>query len=88
MVLTDTQALGGINSIVKHMVRVAPNMRLKLLSSRTVIKKTVADRIKDKAAREELLRFAVEQHAQGALVAADRDRFAVVATTAESESSL
>eukprot|EP00969_Alexandrium_andersonii_P059839 2635469-Alexandrium_andersonii.AAC.1 len=31
---TDTQQLEGVNSMVKHMTKLAPNMRLRLLSSR------------------------------------------------------
>eukprot|EP00969_Alexandrium_andersonii_P091432 4035948-Alexandrium_andersonii.AAC.1 len=53
-------------------------MRLKLLSSRVVIKKTIAEHIKSKAAREELLQFAIGNH-QAACAIADADRFAVAA---------
>eukprot|EP00969_Alexandrium_andersonii_P257905 11403730-Alexandrium_andersonii.AAC.1 len=79
MMLTDTQALEGINSMIKHMVRLAPNMRLKLLSSRVVIKKTLADRVTSKAAREELLQFAVGNHENAVALAPLADgRFEVV----------
>eukprot|EP00969_Alexandrium_andersonii_P100734 4443778-Alexandrium_andersonii.AAC.1 len=44
MVLTDTHALEGINSMVKRTVKLAPNMRLGLLSSRVVAEKTLADK--------------------------------------------
>eukprot|EP00969_Alexandrium_andersonii_P173615 7675694-Alexandrium_andersonii.AAC.1 len=60
---TDTQQLEGVNSMVKHMTKLAPNMKLRLLSSRVVIKKTLSDSLRTKGERERLVQFAIEHHA-------------------------
>eukprot|EP00969_Alexandrium_andersonii_P190904 8434605-Alexandrium_andersonii.AAC.1 len=61
------------------MVKLAPNMRLPLLSRRVVIKKSIAEKARAKDAREEVLRFAVENHKHALPVASgcQRARFAV-----------
>jgi hypothetical protein len=47
MFMTDTQEVEGINSIIKKITDIAPAIKLALLSDRVVIKKSLADVIKD-----------------------------------------
>eukprot|EP00969_Alexandrium_andersonii_P099605 4393934-Alexandrium_andersonii.AAC.1 len=73
------------------MVRLAPNMRLKLLSSRVVIKKTIAERIRSKDEREDLLRYALGNHADtvaSATPLCDQGRFEPVSPSSVTESAL
>eukprot|EP00969_Alexandrium_andersonii_P242662 10718555-Alexandrium_andersonii.AAC.3 len=66
--------------MVKHMTKLSPNMRLRLLSSRVVVKKTLSDSLRSKEDRDRLVRFAIENHAGAKALVDSPDRFAVVET--------
>lgn len=58
----DTQEIEGMNSMIKHMSRLAPNIQLPLLSSRIQIKKTYSDQLARRDARKTIIAKAIEWH--------------------------
>lgn len=59
----DTQSIEGVNGLLKHMLKQAPNMHIKLASSRVTIKKNLSAVLHNKPLRDAAVQIAVQNHA-------------------------
>ncbi len=75
MLAVDTQEIEGLNSVIKHVLGLAPAMGLKLLSSRALIKKTIMWRDHGPQAIDSLATKCAAFHHTALRVHADTSRF-------------